>query len=453
MSVLRSRRLESVFGAALDGVTADHVRSLVENGVSESFDLDFKEGLYGRGDSDKRALAGDVAALANTAGGVVVVGVAEDDQARAAAAEGVDVSDAEKARMLQIIASGVSPMPTVDIITVPGDATDDGEEIDRGYFLIAVPRSLAAPHAVLVNDGFRFPKRNGSTTRYLSEPELAATYRERFAQVASQGERIEQVERELRVHLETEHMPWLIISLVPDLPGDLELTHALRQEFSQEILQKDVRICVRIGISFMRAHVGRRRLFADGSRSGDQKSAWAAAEFHCDGAGAFAQYVPDLLAESSTPDRSTSKEQMVSDEGLTLAVMSGLHHLGVHARDRAATAGRALVRATLLPSDSCFLEVGHNRRHFRDSRSSVKAAEAVTAESVADIDDLAEPGPELVAATARLVDDLAQSFGIAELGQVTRQGEFRLPYWGSSEQQQVKAWAEAHGIDVTHDVL
>jgi hypothetical protein len=42
--------------------------------------LDFKAALYGRGDSERRALAGDAAALADTAGGVIVLGVAEDDQ-------------------------------------------------------------------------------------------------------------------------------------------------------------------------------------------------------------------------------------------------------------------------------------------------------------------------------------------------------------------------------------
>lgn len=455
MSILRSRRLESVFGAAIDEVTASHIQSLVENGITESFDLDFKEALYGRSDSEKRDLAGDVAALANTAGGVIVIGVAEDDQARANKADGVPLSDAERTRMLQVIASGVSPLPAVDIHAVPTTSTTTGEEStdsEIGYFLVAVPRSQAAPHAVIVNDGLRFPKRNGSTTRYLSEPEVAAEYRDRFARVSSQGEQIERVERELLTRLNTTEMPWLVVSLVPDLAGDLELTHAVRQTFTQEVLQKEVRIGLPIGISFFRARVGRRRLFADGSRDNDASSRWAAAELHCDGAGAFAQYVADLRADSPTPDRSVATEQLVSDEGLVLAVMSGLHHLARHARDRAATAGSALVKATLVPSDGCTMEIGHNR-HFRDSRSSVPAAEAVTAESVADIDDLADPGPELVAAAGRLADELAQSFGIAELGQFSRDGEIRIRYWDTEGHSQLRAWAEAHGVTVTEEAL
>jgi hypothetical protein len=102
---LRSRRLDSVFGASLDALEARHIRGLVTAGVQEAFDLDFKQTLYGRGDSDKRALAGDVAALANTGGGVIVLGVEEDDQARAKGTPGVEISDSEVGRMRQVIAS------------------------------------------------------------------------------------------------------------------------------------------------------------------------------------------------------------------------------------------------------------------------------------------------------------------------------------------------------------
>ena len=122
MAALRSRRIESLFGAPVDSLTAAHVHGLVAAAVQEAFDLDFKAPLYGRGDSEKRALAGDVAALANTAGGVIVLGVAEDDHARAKAAPGVDLSDAEVSRMRQVVASLVAPMPVFDVFTVPDTA-------------------------------------------------------------------------------------------------------------------------------------------------------------------------------------------------------------------------------------------------------------------------------------------------------------------------------------------
>ena len=159
MTSLRSRRLESVFGTTLDGLTAEHIESLVGNAIEEEFDLDFKRDLYERNDQKKRDLAGDVAAMANTAGGVILLGV-EDQDGRATAAPGVDLSDEETRRMLQVVASLVAPMPVFDINLVP-----QADSTTRGYYVIAVPRSPSAPHAVLINDALRFPKRNGTTTR------------------------------------------------------------------------------------------------------------------------------------------------------------------------------------------------------------------------------------------------------------------------------------------------
>src|SRR5512132_3852690 len=114
MVALRSRRLERLFGTRLERLAHAQVADLVTNAVAEAYDLDFKATLYGKSDKERRDLAGDVAALANTAGGVVVLGIAEDNQARAAAAPGVALSDAEVGRVRQVVASQVSPLPTLD---------------------------------------------------------------------------------------------------------------------------------------------------------------------------------------------------------------------------------------------------------------------------------------------------------------------------------------------------
>lgn len=96
--------------------------TLISNQVAEAFDLDFKSEMYGSSDRDKRDAVTDVAALANTAGGLIIGGIAEDDQARAAAAPGVALSDADERRIRQIIASQVVPMPVIDVIHVEDPA-------------------------------------------------------------------------------------------------------------------------------------------------------------------------------------------------------------------------------------------------------------------------------------------------------------------------------------------
>src|SRR6266704_2206470 len=133
MVALRSRRLQAIFGVPLDDLQYEHLEALVPNQVSEAFDLDFKGSQYGNADRDRRDLATDVAALANTAGGLLV---------------------------------------------------------------LAVVRSPLAPHAVIVNQGLRYPRRNGTTTRYLSEPEVASAYRERLAGAQRQAARVEEIEGE-----------------------------------------------------------------------------------------------------------------------------------------------------------------------------------------------------------------------------------------------------------------
>jgi hypothetical protein len=73
MVALRSRRLDALFGARLDDVQAQHLQALLTQQVQEAFDLEHRAELYGTSDSDKRALGTDVAALANTDGGLLVL--------------------------------------------------------------------------------------------------------------------------------------------------------------------------------------------------------------------------------------------------------------------------------------------------------------------------------------------------------------------------------------------
>lgn len=446
MALSHTPRLDSVFGATLDQVTAEHIQGLVTNGVSEEFDLDFKRDLYGRADSPKRELCGDVAALANTAGGVIVIGVDEDDQARACGAPGVEISDEERARMLQVVASGVSPMPPIEIRSVA--SADDGA---RGYFLLVVARSPKAPHAVIINDGYRFPMRNGATTRYLSEPELAAAYRARHASEVERDARLDVVDQEAAAKLDLTAGPWVLVSLVPDLSGALEVTSAAHNEFSQRLMNKDAGSVVRTGSGYNRMRTGRRRLIADGGRWGEQVARYCFFECHTDGAAAHALETFDYNTRNGQADQ--EKPQMVLDESIVVGVLSGLLRTARHAV-MAGAGGNAIVRASLLPTDGKAYEIGHNRQWgLGDSRSSAPMTSPATAETVVSLAEASLEGPALVAAAARLVDELAQSFGFPEMGQLTREGDIRIRYWGQSWAGEIKAWAERAGVPVTAQTL
>jgi Putative DNA-binding domain len=440
MVALRSRRLETLLGVPLDGLRYEHLEALVTNHVSEAFDLDFKAVLYGNADKDRRDLATDVAALANTGGGLLVLGIEEDRQARAAAAPGVAVSDDEVRRILQVVGSLVVPLPVFEPLPVlkPG-------ETGHGFLVVAVPRSPLAPHAVIVNQGLRFPRRNGTTTRYLSEPEVASAYRERLAGAQRQSARAEEVEGEALLRLDISDQPWVVVTLVPDLPGDLSLNSEVFTTFQQQITRQPATI-VATGFSILRASVGRRRLLADGSRDDSPLARWVSLELHTDGSGVYSGCV---LGAEPLGD---GLGRQIPDEGIVIAVMSGLLHLARHARDRAAAGGNALIRAQIFPiSPERPTGLGHTRHGFLDSRGArILTLPPQAAEAAAELDDLAQPGPMLAAASALLVDEIGQAFGVAEMGQLSRDGQLRRPYWGRPD---VITWAQQNDIEITDDRL
>jgi len=471
MVALRSRRLESVFGVGLDNLRAQHIEGLVVSGVQEDFDLDYKVTLYGRGDSDLRALGGDVAALANTAGGVIILGVDEDDQARATATPGVDISDAEVARMRQSIASRVAPIPLFDIIIVPigttpvttvgtavsaqaapANAPAPAPPVQRGFIVIAVPRSPGAPHAVVVNDALRYPKRNGTTTRYLSEAEVAAAYRDRLAAGRRQVARVHEIEHEAISRLSPSEMPWVVVSLVPDLPGDMLISGETFKAFAAEVTGRRTTILAG-GVGIRRPSVGRRRFLADGTMDRSPLARWISLELHTDGSGVCAIAVENLAnGQSRPPDDSGIQDQTIDIQGIVIAVISGLLQLAEHARDRAAAGGNALVRAQLYPvSELRSTRLGQRgQMGFVDQIGSRDLTEQPpAAETVAALDDLIA-GPELMAVTARLVDEIGQAFDIPETAQLNQNGQLRRRYWNDA---QVIGWAEQHGIEITNETI
>ncbi len=286
MVALRSARLEAFLGSRLELVQHADLMALINNQVPEAFDLDFKTEMYGPTDKDRRDAATDVAALANTAGGLLVLGIEEDDQARATAAPGLELSEADERRIRQIVGSQVVPMPVIDVLRV-----EDPDRSGHGVVLIAVPRSPLGPHAIVVNDGLRYPRRNGATTRYLSEPEVADAYRERFAAPRRQADRASEVETDALGRLATtEDQAWIVVSLVPDLAGSLVVNQAALSAARDELMGRQPLI-MPTSPGWRRVSIGRRRILADGSMDNSRRARFLSADLHYDGAGAFAAFV------------------------------------------------------------------------------------------------------------------------------------------------------------------
>jgi hypothetical protein len=253
--------------------------------------------------------------------------------------------------MTQIIA-GISPLPVVEIRAIPSAA-----DPNHGFYLLAVPRSPRGPHAVPVNGGLRYPKRNGSTIRYLSEPEVADAYRQRAFGGQNQTDRLDEILDDALARLDKSDYPWLVVALMPELPGNLVIDSAGFTVVQAQLVGRSQLFFD--GTSYMHAGVGRRR-YVLGGGSNQTAEKYLAADLHTDG-GAFAEQLEDvrrnhaIVADNSVP-------YLISDESVVEGLITGLLTLGQHARDRAAAGGNVLVRATLVPTARP-IEIGHARDH------------------------------------------------------------------------------------------
>jgi hypothetical protein len=156
-----------------------------------------------------------------------------------------------------------------------------------------------------VNESLRFPKRNGTTTTYLSEPEVATVYRARFVGIQSRFDDLARYERDLLDRLDPSEQTYAVVTLVPDLGGSFAIDVRSMREFQQAVIDREPLILNR-GLSWHRVSVGRRRLVADGTLNSG-RSRWLACELHESGAGSFAAAVVDRRGATRRPATPTTR--------------------------------------------------------------------------------------------------------------------------------------------------
>jgi len=165
------------FSKPVNALTYEDVESLTSAGEPESPVLDYKARLEGS-DRDKKELAKDVSAMANSSGGYIVIGVAEKQGKPVHPPCGTSsMIGQQKVEewIEQILISNVAQRPPVVIraVPLPGDA-------DNCVVVINTSVSSRAPHMVTVQGDNRYYRRYFKRQQYQSLPAEQYEVREMF---------------------------------------------------------------------------------------------------------------------------------------------------------------------------------------------------------------------------------------------------------------------------------
>ncbi|WP_114202929.1 helix-turn-helix domain-containing protein [Janibacter anophelis] len=196
-------------------ITWDLIEGAVEQKVEEAADLDWKQSGYldSRNPQWQDEVAKDIAAMANSGGGWIILGVAEDG-ATSAAAEITPIvwNAAAEQKVRQAAYARIGPPVTgIEFTPVQGDG---------GYVvLLRVPDSREVPHfARKGQDAFVAPRRNGPHTVFLSDREIEQAFRSRFHQNDDRERHLQSLFEEAALPLDPTEGVALVAAAVPFEP-------------------------------------------------------------------------------------------------------------------------------------------------------------------------------------------------------------------------------------------
>ena len=128
----------SVFTKPIDNISYDDVVSFCQQRIGEGISLDYKKDF-------PRSLGETISAFANSFGGVIIIGVKEDESSKPKPPfEGIDHEDKLEERVWNIILDNIYPPLFPEIRVCP---PKDG----KTFVVIRIPQSNETPHAIYNN--------------------------------------------------------------------------------------------------------------------------------------------------------------------------------------------------------------------------------------------------------------------------------------------------------------
>lgn len=227
--------LHRAVGAIPGPLTDDLLDAAVAAGTTETNDLDWKSELPPAKGMPQTDFPKDVAAMANSGGGVIVYGVCESQKT---ATERVDVGEFGEnyERTLRSTAiTAISP-------PVFGLKVHRLEAEGKRAIVVEVPASIDGPHLIYKNDYFGAPIRNDADTVWMKERQIEAMYRARFEERRHASEALDALYAEASAGRRTDRRAWLIAVAHPRIPGFRE---RMTREKARYVLSETERLALK----------------------------------------------------------------------------------------------------------------------------------------------------------------------------------------------------------------
>lgn len=205
--------LHRSLGLAPSALTDEILDAAITAGVVETDDLDWKSELPPAKGLPQTDFPKDIAAMANSGGGMIVYGVEEDQKAATGRKDTGDLSEVHQRAIHSAAITAITP-------PVFGLEIHQLGSNPRAVAVI-VPASVDGPHLIYRGEYFGAPIRNNADTVWMKEGQIEATYRARFDEQRRSNEAIDSLYAEATSGRDTVNRAWLIAVAHPRIPGTL----------------------------------------------------------------------------------------------------------------------------------------------------------------------------------------------------------------------------------------
>ena len=194
--------LHRLLGRPPGPLTDEMIDEAVSQGVAETDDLDWKSSLPPASGLPQTDFPKDIAAMANSGGGVIAYGVTEQGKQATGRTDTGELTEGHERSLRSVAVTAITP-------PVFGLGIHQLGTTGNQCVVIVVPASADGPHLIYKNDYFAAPVRNNADTVWMKERQIEAMYRDRFDERRHAAEALDRLSTELVAGRDTAERAWL----------------------------------------------------------------------------------------------------------------------------------------------------------------------------------------------------------------------------------------------------